>query len=63
MDMSKVHEEGYLKFDAVGDGEPVQLPQCRPDVIQWRKKRNNPGRGILNMLQWGYGRPRQSGKN
>jgi len=41
--MTKVHEKGYLVLDAVDGGEPVQLPQCRPDVVSWRKPQNDPG--------------------
>jgi len=38
MGMSKVHKQAYLKLNAVDDGEPVQLPQYRPDVKKAPKR-------------------------
>jgi len=53
MSVSKVHEQGYLEFYMVNDGELVQLPQCRPDTVSWKKPQDDLSSGVLSMLQWG----------
>ena len=36
MHMDKIHEQVYLELDMVDDGEPVQVLQCRPEVVRRR---------------------------